>query len=114
VTRQLGYNGLILSAGAFAHLSEASLAFSAGGFNYTANSSGFTDPKLAQLVTSAAVEPDLSRRKAIYSQLNDFLLDQCFMMPISLFPSVLAARSGVHGMKYENSNDFTYNDTWID
>jgi hypothetical protein len=57
-----------------------------------------------QLVNSLGVELDPTKQKALYNQLNDFLLDQSHIMTlVATVPSVLA-RSGLNGvawMSYE-------------
>ena len=46
------------------------------------------------------METDPAKQKTLYGQLNDVLLDQCFLMPImSAIPSALTS-SKVQGIRY--------------
>jgi peptide/nickel transport system substrate-binding protein len=109
---QLSYTGIRLSAGAYANLYEAGSALNLG-FGLAANAEGFVDQRLADLVNSVAVEPDLAKRKQLYSQINDFWLDECPRMPISLYPSNALAKNNLRGLKFYFNPVMTYQDAWI-
>src|SRR5205814_7441977 len=69
------FNGMRLSAGAFAHLAEPSMEFVVSRtMGYLSNAAGYYDDSYTQLVTSAATEPDAMKRKQLYGQINDQLL----------------------------------------
>jgi ABC-type transport system substrate-binding protein len=74
-------------------------------FNFENNSDGFKDPRYAKLVNSAATEPDAAKRKQIYGQLNDYLLDQSLTMPLSLYPStaLTTAKSARPGVRHDSA-----------
>ena len=77
--QQHTYQGLRIGSGAGAGNFEASTMLqSTSAFNYAGNFAGFQDPQYTQLVLSATTEPDAAKRKQVYSQLNDYLLDQSF------------------------------------
>ncbi len=83
------YKGIILSAGAYAHLLEASFLFnSSRTFSYDGDFSntGIWDDRWTQLVQAAPTEPDARKRKVLYSQLNDAVLDVCGTTPLSRYP----------------------------
>ena len=62
------------------------------------NFTGLDDPEYARLVAAAASEPDPARRKALYGQIEDIILDQSAVMVLSLFPRAAVARSNVQGL----------------
>jgi peptide/nickel transport system substrate-binding protein len=108
------YNGLRLSAGAFANLSEASSQFTLSRtFGAQSNLAGFYDDTFKSLVQSASTEPDAAKRKAIYSQINDFLLDASYSMPICQYPDMLIMRSNVRGLGYATSLEWTLRSAWL-
>ena len=111
-TTNMTYNGVMLSAGAYANVSEPSATFTIGGPTWT-EQGNFKDPTWTQLVGQAATEPDATKRKAIYSQLNDIILDQSFVMPISLYPNISIASSKVHALRIDRSNRLTYTEMWL-
>jgi hypothetical protein len=60
-----------------------------------------------------AVEPDLAKRKQLYGQINDFWLDECFRMPISLYPSNALAKNTLRGLRFYFNPVMTYQDAWF-
>jgi peptide/nickel transport system substrate-binding protein len=108
------YNGVRLSAGAFANLSEASSQFALSRtFGVASNLAGFYDDTFKALVESASTEPDAGKRKELYGQINDFLLDASYSMPICQYPDMLIVRSNVHGLGYATSLEWTLRSAWL-
>jgi peptide/nickel transport system substrate-binding protein len=110
----LTYAGLRIGAGGGAAVVDASSLLQAGNaYNYANNFSGFKDEAYTQLVAAASTEPDTAKRKQLYSQLNDFLLDQCFTFAFSLYPSIVIVGSNVHNLKFDPSAVLAYVDAWL-
>ena len=110
------YKGIFLSAGAYAHLQEASFLFnSSRTFNYNGDfsTSGINDDRWTQLATTAPTEPDPAKRKVLYSQLNDVILDLCGTMPLSRYPQTAILRNNVRGLTYNQMPKFTYESAWL-
>jgi peptide/nickel transport system substrate-binding protein len=110
------YQGLAIAGGAFTQLAESTTAFSTGrGGNLVTGSnwSHYKNDQLLQLVTMASVEPDASKRKQLYSQINDMYLDEVFQMPVSLYPAMSLMHQSVHGVRYNLHPGLVYTDTWI-
>src|SRR5581483_1302567 len=79
IMRQRSYNGLAIYANNFGANAEASYLFTSGtAFDIANNYSGFHSEKWSSLVNSAATEPDAAKRKTLYSQINDLILDEAF------------------------------------
>jgi ABC-type transport system substrate-binding protein len=69
------------------------------------NNAGYVnDDKYKALVASAQVEPDAAKRKAIYSQLNDYVLDQAFGLPIAKSTSRVITKSSVKGLEFRRND----------
>ncbi|MBV8087310.1 MAG: ABC transporter substrate-binding protein, partial [Chloroflexi bacterium] len=97
----LDYVGLRIGANVGAASSEPSTLFQGGNaLNYVNNFSGFKDPKYDQLVQAASSEPDATKRKAVYSQLNDYILDQAFCNCFSLYPSIIVTSPRVQSLDF--------------
>jgi peptide/nickel transport system substrate-binding protein len=95
------YNGMRLSAGAFAQLSEAGSEFALSRtFGYASNASGYYDDKFTQMATSVATEPDPAKRKQLYDQINDYLLDASYAMVITPYPDIDLMKMNVMDLKY--------------
>jgi peptide/nickel transport system substrate-binding protein len=82
-------------------------------YNYEKNFAGFKDDQYSQLVTSSQLEPDASKRQALYAQLNDFLLDQCFSMPLGTNPPVIGATSKVHAVGWNAHDQLQHDELWL-
>lgn len=95
------FNGLRLSAGAFTQLREAGSEFALSRtYGYANNGAGFYDDQWTQLASGVATEPDPAKRKQLYDQINDYLLDQSFTMSITPYPDIDALRPTVMDLKY--------------
>ena len=64
------------------------------------NNAGFKDDQYTQLVDTARSEPDAVKRKQVYSQINDYLLDQSFGLPIAPTTNRVIAKSNVSGLEF--------------
>ena len=103
-----------LSAGAFAQLSEATSQFALSRtFGHASNLAGFYDDTYKALVEQAATEPDPAKRKVLYGQINDLLLDASYTMPICPYPNMLIMRSTVRGLGYAPPLEWTLRSAWL-
>jgi ABC-type transport system substrate-binding protein len=110
------YKGIVLSAGAYAHLQEASFLFnSSRTFNYNGDfsSTGIWDDRWTQLAQAAPTETDAAKRKALCAQLIDVILDLCGTMPLSRYPQTAILRGNVHGLTYNRMPRFTFSAAWL-
>jgi peptide/nickel transport system substrate-binding protein len=108
------FNGMRLSAGAYGQLFEAASEFSLSRtMGYASNLAGFYDDKFTSLATSAATEPDAAKRKQIYSQINDFLLDVAYVHVISAYSNIMAMAGNVRGLRFEPSTFVTVREMWL-
>jgi peptide/nickel transport system substrate-binding protein len=108
------FNGMRLSAGAFTQLSEAGSEFALSRtYGYASNASGFYDDQWTQLASGVATEPDPAKRKQLYAQINDYLLDQAFTMAITPYPDIVALRPNVMDLKYFLSTATNDRNIWL-
>jgi ABC-type transport system substrate-binding protein len=78
------------------------------------NNSGFKNDTYEQLLNQAAAEPDKGRRKSLYSQVNDVLLDEAFAMPIAAGQTRMVTRAAIHDVGFNMWNgSFSYTNAWI-
>jgi peptide/nickel transport system substrate-binding protein len=78
------------------------------------SNTGFTSPQYVQLFNSASSEPDTAKRKALYDQVNDLLLDEAFVNPIASAPARMLTKSFVKDIGLSQHGAFLYNSAWID
>jgi peptide/nickel transport system substrate-binding protein len=91
-------------------------AFSNGrGTDPNSNNEGYKNERYSQLIASGAAEPDPAKRKQIYSQLNDILLEDSFVMVIAPYPPRLVTTAAVHDVVTPTSQptNFTFTDAWM-
>jgi peptide/nickel transport system substrate-binding protein len=80
------YNGFWLGGGSFAQLDPSTGFVKSRALSVTGNSSAFTTPANAaavDLVGRATSEPDPEKRKQLYSDLNDMLLTEAYIITMS-------------------------------
>jgi peptide/nickel transport system substrate-binding protein len=82
-------------------------------YNYEKNFAGFKDDQYTQIITASQVEADAAKRQALYTQLNDFLLDQCFSMPLASNPPIIAASSKVHDVGWNAHDQLQHDQVWL-
>lgn len=107
------FNGIYFASGTYFNLSPSTAFTNGKAFNPDLNNSGFKSDTYVQLITTGATETDPAKLKAAYSQLNDLLLDQVFVFPITIAPPLLLARSNVHGIAWTTHESPWYSDVWL-
>lgn len=71
--------------------------FSKGGTNW----SHLADPEIDKLLDQGAAESNLQKRKAIYGQIQQYLIEKAIILPIYVFPYTVAHPKTVEGLKYD-------------
>jgi peptide/nickel transport system substrate-binding protein len=95
------YNGFWLGGGSFAQLDPATGFVKSRALSVTGNSSAFTTPANAaavDLVGRATSEADLAKRKQLYSDLNDMLLQEAYIITMSPTTNRLMTTAKVKGL----------------
>jgi peptide/nickel transport system substrate-binding protein len=95
------YNGFWLGGGSFAQLDPATGFVKSRALSVTGNSSAFTTPANAaavDLVNRAISEPDPDKRKQIFSDLNDMLLQEAYIITMAPDTNRLITMQRVQGV----------------
>jgi peptide/nickel transport system substrate-binding protein len=93
------YTGVYLSGDNNAHVNPGTLWSSSPGWRpMPSNNSGWKNDQWTQLVAALTTEPDASKRTALISQINDYALDQTWVMPICSNPSILVSTNKLQGL----------------
>jgi peptide/nickel transport system substrate-binding protein len=110
-----GYAGLAIGTpGGFAG-QDASSGLQTGAYGIANQFGNFKDATYTQLVQAAAAEVDAARRKQLYGQINDVLLDQSFTMNVSSLLTLAIATSKVHGLhRGPTGGGLILQDVWMD
>jgi len=102
------YNGLYTLNDSWAAMEPVSMLAAGASLNPKVNNAGFSNEEYTRLTASAAAEPDAAKRKQIYSQINDFIIDQSFGMPLAPSTSRVITKANVQGL------EFRFNDVmWL-
>ena len=107
------FNGIYFAAGNYFNLSPSTAFTNGKAFNPDLNNSAYKSDTYVQLITTGATETDPAKLKTAYSQLNDLLLDEVFVFPISIAPPLLLARTNVHGIQWTAHESPWYSDVWL-
>jgi peptide/nickel transport system substrate-binding protein len=75
---------------------------------------GFSSQRWTELQAALATETDPAKLPALYSTVNDFILDECWEQPVVFQPITYLARSSVHGLMPNMHTSYNFNDVWID
>jgi ABC-type transport system substrate-binding protein len=109
------YQGIYVGNTAYASMQPITCIANSRHLDSTGNSnSGFTSDKYRELHAAASIEPDLAKRKALYAQITDLILDESFTMPIASVPNRLVARAAVQNIQGSRHGALKYNEAWID
>jgi peptide/nickel transport system substrate-binding protein len=101
------YNGYYTLNDSWAAMEPVSMLAVGASLNPKINNAGFKDENYTKLVATAASEPDAAKRKQIYSQLNDYILDQSFGLPVAPTTSRVVTKKAVQGLEFR-LNDVMY------
>ncbi len=76
----------------------------------SANRSKVNDPYVDEMIAKAAMEPDTAARAQMYHELNAYITEKAYWVPLALPQIFAASRANVQGAKYtgNGSHDFTY------
>ena len=107
------YKGFNTVLDTFTQLSPFTFFTQGKSVNPNDNNSGFKDDTYSSLIDQAGSEPDAAKRKAIYAQLNDILLDESFMFPVAAAPARYLATANVQGVGHTLHEGFTFTDAWL-
>jgi ABC-type transport system substrate-binding protein len=111
-TPKAQYQGLNLAPGGFAQVQPTTFFLFSVYWLLQNNAEAFDSDQYRQLLGAAGSEPDASKRKQLYSQLNDFVLDQSFVMMMNSNPETFLARSNVHGQSYNMHQGLQMHQLW--
>jgi ABC-type transport system substrate-binding protein len=93
-------------------MEPVSMLAAGASLNPRKNNAGFSDEQYTRLVDSASSEPDAAKRKQIYSQINDYILDQSFGIPMAPSTSRVVTKANVQGLEFGYNDIMRLVNTW--
>jgi peptide/nickel transport system substrate-binding protein len=106
------YQGVRLGSYSLGNLQPASSTLGAA-YGPQTNLSGFKDDAYTQLVNRVVTETDPAKQRQLYNQLNDYYLDQSWVLHIVQNPEHAAAQSNVRGLRYDARPALVLADVWL-
>jgi peptide/nickel transport system substrate-binding protein len=107
------YNGVYTLNDSWAAMEPVSMLAAGASLNPRKNNAGFADEQYTKLVDSANVEPDAAKRKQIYAQINDYILDQSFGIPIAPSTSRVVTKANVQGLEFGLNDVMRLGNVWL-
>jgi peptide/nickel transport system substrate-binding protein len=107
------YKGISLRFSGFAGTDPATLFTVGTYFRLNTNASAFKSERYEQLVRAVGAEPDQAKRKQIFSDLNDVLLDESFVAIVSSKTVSAVAKASVNGMAHSMHEAVIWTDAWL-
>jgi peptide/nickel transport system substrate-binding protein len=108
----VSYNGMSVGSGVSSQLQPQTLLLGVY-HSPVVNLSGYKNDTWAKLVDDVSSETDASKRSALYMQINDFLLDQAWNLPVTHSPNRVASHKNVHGLHYELHEALNFTDVTL-
>jgi len=102
-----------LAGDVWANFLPVTVLTSDASLNYQFNNADFHDEQYAQLVKSLSAEVEPSKQRQLYAQINDFLLDQSFEIPIATSPTRALAVANLRGVGHRRNDFYTFTDAWL-
>ena len=82
-------------------------------WNIGSNAEGFDSDQYRQIVNSLATEADTAKRKPLYDQLNDFILDEQFVIVVVSNPAAVVSRANVQNVQWDLHGARKYAEVWL-
>jgi ABC-type transport system substrate-binding protein len=77
------------------------------------NSSNYNGAQYHDLVSKLLVEPNQDRRKSLYSQVNDIILDDCWLLIYATRPDQAVFQSKVHDFEWAPFSRTEFTNVWV-
>ena len=107
------YNGLAASPDVGANLHPATMLSQSPAWRVFPNNEGFDASEWKDIATQVSTQPNPSLQKSLFARMNDYILDQSWIIVTSTLPYSNLTRSNVHGMEPTQHASFSYTNTWL-
>jgi peptide/nickel transport system substrate-binding protein len=105
--------GLWINQSGYAQLGPQAMCTISRHWNIGSNAEGFTSDQYRQIVNSLATEANAAKRKPLYDQLNDFILDEQFVIVVVSNPSAVVTRANVQNVQWDLHGARKYAEMWL-
>ncbi len=105
--------GLWINRSGYAQLGPQALCTISRHWNIGSNAEGFSSDRYREIVNAISSEPDAAKRKPLYDQLNDFLLDEQFVIMVCSNAESVVTRSNVQNLGWDMHGARKYAEIWL-
>jgi peptide/nickel transport system substrate-binding protein len=113
LVNNLKYQGVNVAASGYTNLEPSTMFLMSANWTPVGNNEGFDSPEYQRLLAAVGSEPDPMKRKVIYNQLNDLILDECFSLPVAKRVTSVLMRANVNGLRFSQHSEFSLEDVWL-
>jgi peptide/nickel transport system substrate-binding protein len=115
-SKDLAFSFINLNTGSFANLEPSTMFLMSANWSPIDNNTGFTEPEYAQKVYAMGGEPDAAKRKAMYDDMNKYMLDQVWNPSVASQAAYSAFKSEVKGVRYTQASSLgqAFKEVWLD
>ena len=106
------YNGIYSTAIGSAQLFPSTL-LAGPAYKPSGNNSAYSNPTYTKLVDAMTSEPDANKRKQLYQQVNQILVDEAFVWPIATAPFRVVASAAVHDISFLLHDGISFTNIWV-
>jgi peptide/nickel transport system substrate-binding protein len=108
------YNGLYVSGDSLGNYLPATPLGASPAWSPAKNNSGYYADSWTQLVDAVGTETDSSKQKQLYSQVNDYMIDQAWSIVFAERAVIWLARSAIKNVIPTGRQSFLWHEAWID
>ena len=105
--------GLWINQSGYSQLGPQAMCTISRHWNIGANAEGFSSDAYRNIVNAISTQPDAAKRKPLYDQLNDFLLDEQFVIVVVSNAESVVSRANVQGVQWDLHGARKYADMWL-
>jgi peptide/nickel transport system substrate-binding protein len=107
------YNGEYVSGDGLGNYQPATPLGASPAWSPSKNNSSFYTDEWTNMVNSVSTETDPTRQKQLYSQVNDYMIDQAWSIVFAERAVIWLARSAVQNMIPTGRQSFIWNQVWL-
>jgi peptide/nickel transport system substrate-binding protein len=107
------YNGLYVSGDSLGNYQPATPLGASPAWSPSKNNSGFKSDDWTNFVNAVGTETDPAKQKQLYSQVNDYMIDQAWSIVFAERAVIWLGRSAVKNMNPTGRSSYHWDEVWI-
>ncbi len=109
------YTGLYSTSDNWSSMTPGTIFSLSTAWRLMNNGSKFASDDYTNLASMAASESDPAKQQQVYASMNDYMLDQSFVMTTSTYPITYLSTAKVHGVEFlRHLGAFSFTNVWMD